>query len=551
MNIKEYANYLIPNVKHEYDYYLDLYKKRNLKEGAYVLRSAPSPTGKVHIGSLMNALINTWFAKQTSGICYLRIEDTDQKRLIEDGINGIINDFNDLDIHFDEYPNYGEYGPYIQSERRDIYASFAKKLIMEGLAYPCFCSSCELDSIRKEQIDKKDRIGYYGKYAKCRDLTMDEAIARINNNEPYIIRLKSLGDFNKKIVLNDLIKGQIEMPENDIDVVIIKSDGLPTYHFAHAVDDFLMGTTHVIRGDEWLSSYPIHYELFKVLGFKQPKYAHMAPINIKEEDTVRKISKRKDPWARISYYDEMGIPTEALKLYIATLTNSNFEDWYNTNQDKDISDFTFSFKKMSLNGPIFDPLKLSNIAKTYISRLKADKLYEYLVNYTKKYDLEFYQLITKYKDYTIDILNIERNIKKPRKDFTNYQDIRKHIWYMYNELFNLNEDKYDDVEIKSYYNKDILLDYINNYYDVNDDKDVWYEKIKELGIKYNFCPSVKEYKENPSNYLGHVGDICELIRVCVTSLTMTPDLYEILRLLGKENINNRINLFNEYLDKKL
>lgn len=544
----EYANFLLPNTSHNWEYYLNKYPKRNLKEGALVLRSAPSPTGFIHIGSLMNAMINTWYAKQSDGIVYLRIEDTDQKRKIKNGVNKILNDFENLDIYFDEYPSQGNYGPYIQSERKDIYKAFAKKLIEEDLAYPCFCKQEELGEIRKKQESQKDRIGYYGKYAKCRNLTKEEVITKINNGNPYIIRLKSNGNFNHKITLNDCIKGKIQMPENDLDIVIIKSDGLPTYHFAHAIDDYLMGTTHVIRSDEWLSSYPIHEQLFRVLNFKIPKYAHTSSINIKDGNTIRKISKRKDPWAAISYYEELGIPNEAIKLYLATLTNSNFEDWYTANPNKPIQEFTFSFKKMSVSGPLFDIEKLNNISKTYISRLTAVDLYNRLLKWTKKYDIKLNQLLTKYPDYSISILNIERNNKKPRKDFSCYKDIKNHIWYMYDELFYNKENIYKCLEIKPYYHLPILQDYINNHYDISFDKETWYNNIKDLAIKYNFAPTVSLYKENPNNYKGHIGDICELIRVAVTSKTMTPDLYEILKILGKDKIITRINKFNNYID---
>ena len=312
MNNKEYADYLIPNVLHDYEYYEKLYPERNLDDSAIVTRCAPSPTGKLHMGSLMQALTSLVYANQTNGVLYLRIEDTDHKREIEDGVNQIVKDFKNLDIDFNEgYSFGGNYGPYLQSERGDIYKAYAKKLIEKDLAYPCFCSEDDLNKIRELQESKKARIGYYGKYAKCRYLTKEQVLEKINNGEKYIIRLKSPGSFYNKAVLNDAIRGKIEQPENDIDIIIIKSDGLPTYHFAHAVDDHLMHTTHIIRGDEWVASYPIHEQLFKVLGFKLPTYAHISPINVKDGNTIRKLSKRKDPWAAMSFYDENGIPNDA------------------------------------------------------------------------------------------------------------------------------------------------------------------------------------------------------------------------------------------------
>ena len=321
MTNKEYADFLL-KTDYDYNYYLEKYPKRALKEGQMVTRFAPSPTGFVHMGSLYTSFSDLQFAKQTNGICYLRIEDTDGKRTVENGVQGIIDDFNSLGISFDEDPiKKGKYAPYIQSEREDIYKAFAKKLIEEDKAYPCFCTEDDLNRIRELQEKTKDRLGYYGHYAKCRNLTRNEVIERINNGEKYIIRLKSNGSFLNKVILDDLIKGKIEMPENDMDVVIIKGDGLPTYHFAHAVDDHLMGTTHVLRGDEWVASYPIHDQLFKMLGFPLPKFCHIAPITVREGDTIRKLSKRKDKGAAISYYAKEGIPTDVIRLYLATVNN--------------------------------------------------------------------------------------------------------------------------------------------------------------------------------------------------------------------------------------
>ena len=546
MTNKEYSDFLIPGVEHDYLYYEEKYPERNLKEGAVVSRFAPSPTGFVHMGSLYTSFSDLRFAKQTGGVCFLRIEDTDGKRTVENGIEGILDDFESLNISFDEDPiKGGEYAPYVQSERQDIYKAFAKKLIEEDKAYPCFCTEDTLNEIRTLQEVSKDRIGYYGNYSKCRHLTKEEVIEKINNGEKYIIRLKSNGNFLNKIVLNDLIKGKIEMPENDIDVVIIKGDGLPTYHFAHVVDDHLMRTTHVFRGDEWVSSYPIHDQLFKVLGFKLPKFAHIAPITIKEGNTIRKLSKRKDKEAAISYYAKEGIPSEVINLYLATVNNSNFEEWYNQNTDKTIDDFTFTFNKMPIGGSLFDIDKLMNISKIYFSRQKSEDIVEKLLPYLQKYDEEFYNIVSNNKEKLISILNIEKYIKRPRKDIASFSDVRKYTWYMFDELFN--KDAYNNIEKKDYYNADILKDYFDNYYDASDEKDVWFDKIKLVAEKYGFAKEVKEYKENPENYKGHVGDVCELIRVAVTSLTTTPDLYEILKILDKKSINDRIMMFAETL----
>lgn len=484
MTNKELAELMFPNVKHDVDYYEALYPERNLPEGAVVSRFAPSPTGFVHMGSLLSAFIASKVPKETNGVFYLRIEDTDGKRSVENGVQGIIDDLNNFDIKIDEgvvseTEQIGKYGPYIQSERKEIYDTYAKHLVEEGLAYPCFCTQEEIDETRKMQELNKERIGIYGSYAKCRFLTNEERAEKIKNGVPYIIRLKSPGNFNKKIVLNDLVRGKIEFPENDMDIVLIKSDGLPLYHFAHVIDDHLMRTTHVLRGEEWISSTPVHLQLFQVLGFKTPKYAHLGVVmKIDEDGTRRKLSKRKDPEAAVSYYHQKGIPVEAVKLYLMTIANSNFEGWWDQNPDTWNRDFKFDFKKMSVSGSLFDLEKLLNISKSYISRLKASEVYEKALTWAKEFDTEFATILEKYKDYSISILNIEREQKKPRKDFESFSSIKSNIWYMYDEYFN-NDVTYnfgkitDKEEVKT-----ILKTYIEKYYDAADDKDTWFYKIK-------------------------------------------------------------------------
>ncbi len=545
MNNKEYADFLLPGIDKTIEYYENLYKKRDLPEGAIVTRYAPSPTGFVHMGALFSAFIASKFAKQTNGVFYLRIEDTDQKREVENGVIGIIKDLKNYGISIDEGMTsetewIGEYGPYIQSARKEIYQTFAKYLIENDLAYPCFCTAEEVEAIRKEQENLKDRIGYYGKWARDRYLSRDEVINKIKNGEKYVIRLKSPGKFENKVIYDDLVKGKLELPENDLDIVIIKGDGLPTYHFAHLVDDHLMRTTHVIRGDEWLSSVPIHLQLFKVFNFKAPKYAHISPLLKEENGNRRKLSKRKDPEAAISFYHEKGIPTEAVLLYLCTVANSNFEMWYLQNKDKTVDDFKLEFKKISSSGSLFDVEKLINISRNYISLLKASEVYDKTLEYSKTYDLELYNLLTKYKDYSINVLNIEREQKKPRKDLAMFSDVKKENWYMYDELFNdvtYNWDTIKDItEIKK-----ILNTYISKYYDESDDKDTWFNKIKELSYELGYAKEVKEYKENPDNYKGHVGDISMVLRVALTTKTMTPDLYFIMHLLGHDRIKERFD----------
>ena len=551
MTNKELADLIFPNVSSDTEVYEKRYPERNLKEGAVVSRFAPSPTGFVHMGSLLSAFIESFVPKTTDGVFYLRIEDTDGKRSVENGINGIIKDLKDFNIIPDEgmiseKESIGNYGPYIQSERKEIYESYAKKLIEEGLAYPCFCTEKDLTIMREKQEHKKTRIGYYGNWAKCRNLTNEERAQKIKNGEKYIIRLKSPGNFEHKIILNDLVRGKIEMPENDIDVVLIKCDGLPIYHFAHAIDDHLMRTTHVLRGEEWISSYPIHTQLFNILRFKEPKYGHLGLImKIDETGARRKLSKRKDPEAAVSYYHEKGIPIEAVKLYLLTIANSNFEAWLDANPNASIYDFKFDFKKMSVSGSLFDVEKLLNISKNYISKLTAQEVYNNLEKYTEEYDKDFNKIITSNKEYTTNILNIEREQKKPRKDYASYSDIKNHIWYMFDELFNSNNANYEFQKINDKEEiKNILNEYVTNCYNEEDDKETWFNKIKQLCDKLNYASNMKDYKENPDQYKGNVADISTVIRVALTTKCMTPDLYEIMKLLGKERIIKRITMLN-------
>lgn len=550
MTNKEFAEFLLPDVKHSWEYYEKMYPERNLPDDAIVTRCAPSPTGLPHMGNLLQFFMASSFANQSNGVCFLRIEDTDTERTVENGVSKVIEVLKDFDITFDEGmtgddEEVGSYGPYIQSKRRDIYQAYAKKLIEEDKAYPSFATKEELDEIREFQESTKQRLGYYGRWAKDRHISREDAIKRIQAGEKFVIRMKSPGDFYKNIIVDDLIKGKMEMPENDIDEVIIKKDGLPTYHFAHAIDDHLMHTTHVIRGDEWLSSMPKHLQIFDVLGFKHVKYAHLAPLLKDDNGTKRKLSKRKDPEAGLVYYLEQGIPIEAVKLYLATITNSNFEAWLDANPNGKIEDFKFEFKKVgSSGGAIYDMDKLINICKNYISRLKAADLYDRVLQWSKIYDSEFYDLISKYKDYTINILNIEREQKKPRKDFAMYSDVFKQIWYMYDECFDDKKLEYDFKNISDKEEiKNILKTYIEKYYDDADDKNIWFNKIKSLCDELGYASDMKAYKANPDSFKGNVADVSTVIRVSLTTSSMTPDLYELLRLIGKERILKRFKKF--------
>ena len=539
MTNKDLAELLFPDVTKTIEDYEKMYPERNLEEGAYVTRFAPSPTGRLHMGSLFASFVPEVFARQTNGVFILRIEDTDSKREIENGTELILSDLKDNDYKIDENPiDGGAYGPYIQTERKEIYRTFAKHLVAIGRAYPCFCTEEDLAHMREEEESRKERIGYYGKHAKCRNLTYEEVKAHLDKGDKFVIRLKSLGDFNKKLIFKDLIKGTIALPENDLDQVLLKSDGIPPYAFAQVVDDHLMRVTHVTRDDSYISSVPYHVELWNAFGFKLPKFAHLLPLCVKEGETVRKISKRKDPEAAVSFYHERGIPKEAIKMYFATLLNSNFEEWYLQNQDKSYRDFTFTFNKMSKSGPLFDLEKLLNISRNYISKLTKDEVYKNLLEWTGTYDKEFNNLLVKYEDYTKNVLNIEREQKKPRKDYSCYSDIKSQIFYMYEELYNPTSYEWGKIDDKKEIIK-ILKTYMEKYFNITD-KEAWFNNIKDLTDELGYCSNMKEYKENPDKYKGSVADISTVIRVALTSRSMTPDLYEIMRLLGKDRIKERI-----------
>lgn len=539
MNYNELADLLYPNIDKTIEDLEKMYPERNLGDKCEVCRFAPSPTGRMHMGNLYASFIPEVMANQTNGVFILRIEDTDNKRAIENGVQLILDDLENYNYKVDEHPlKGGEYGPYVQTERVEIYHTVAKYLVSIGRAYPCFCSEEDLTKMRELQESKKARIGYYGRYAKCRSLSYDEIKERIDNGDKWVLRLKSIGNFNKKIVFKDLVKGTIELPENDIDQVLIKSDGIPPYAFAHVCDDHFMRVTTVTRDDSYISSVPYHLEVWDACGFKAPKFAHLLPVNKKEGETIRKISKRKDPEAAVSFYHERGIPIESIKLYFATIMNSNFEGWFLQNPDKSFREFEFSFSKMSKSGPIFDLEKLINLSKNYLSKLKASEVYDNLVNWAKEYDVDFYKLIDKYKEYTTSILNIEREQKKPRKDYSCYSEIKSLIWYMYDELyFDLNYE-WQSITDKDEINN-ILNTYIEKYYNI-EDKDSWFNSIKLLSEELGYASNMKDYKENPNNYKGSVADVSTVLRVALTTKSNTPDLYEIMRLLGKERIEKRI-----------
>lgn len=540
------ADLLFPNVTGTVAELEEKYPDRGLKEGARVTRFAPSPTGYLHIGAFYTALVNILTADVSGGKAYLRIEDTDKKREIADGVSAIIDGFKDFGIEFSEgvtgfNSENGDYGPYTQSKRAEIYHIVAKQLVKDGLAYPCFCSSEELTELRAQQEKDGALItGYFGKYAKCRELTLEEIEKNLKDGKSYVLRFRSQGDEEKKIAFDDMIRGKIEMPENVIDEVLLKSDGIPTYHFAHICDDHFMRTTHVIRAEEWLSSVPKHIAIFKACGFKVPKYAHLSQVMKLDEDdgNKRKISKRKDPEAAVSYFFEAGFPRESILEYLFTLINSNFEDWRRANPKESVFAFPFNLKKMSPSGCLFDLVKLNDVSKNVISVMDADTVYKYIAEWAEKYDEEFFKVFTANPQRSRDMVNIDRESPKPRKDLAKWSEVKEYFAYMFEEYHTPAFDLPENIQKEDA--KAILESYPEVYSD-SDDKDVWFSKIKDLCEPLGFTPNVKEYKKNPELFKGHVGDVSTVIRLAVTGRKNTPDLCSIMKLLGKDTVKTRIN----------
>lgn len=545
MTNKDLANLIFPNINKTIEDYEAEYPKRELTAGQKVTRFAPSPTGYMHIGGFYQAIIDFMLAKNSNGVFYLRNEDTDSAREVKDATKLIMETLRNYNIIPDEYEydneTVGNYGPYVQSERKEIYHAFIKHLIEIGRAYPCFCSKDELDNMRHGQEERKKRTGYYGLYAKCRKLTVEEQIKRIKNNEPYVIRFRSKGNFDNKIIFDDLVKGKLSLSENDIDDVIMKSDNmLPTYHFAHVVDDHLMHTTHVVRGEEWLPSVTKHIEIFEAFGFEPPKYIHTPLIIKKDGNSVRKISKRKDPEASMTYYDEKGYPILAVIESLMTIINSNYEEWHHNNPEKKFTDFIYSPDKMSSSGALYDLIKLDDISKDIISKMTKEELYEESYAWAKKYSSGLQQLIELDSDYYKGILNIEREQLKPRKDIAKYSDIENLIWYMYDDKFNPAEYEWGKITDKEEI-KLILKTYMDKYF--IDNKEEWFNGVKQLADELGYASNTKDYKKNPDNYKGNVADVATVLRVALTSKSQTPDLYEIMHLFGSERINNRYKCF--------
>lgn len=537
------AELLLPEIQKTPEYYENLYPQRNLADVARVTRIAPSPTGYLHLGTLFTALVNRITATSTGGIFFTRIEDTDKKREVEGGIEDIIEGLKRYGIEIDEgfisgTEERGEYGPYQQSHRAEIYKTYVKDLIKQGLAYPCFCTSEELDETRKIQEERKIRTGYHGEWAKHRNITYTEAKELIDQGKPFVIRLKSMGDESRKVVFDDCVKGKIEMPENDEDFVLLKSDGIPTYHFAHAIDDHLMHTTHVLRGDEWISSVPKHLQLFKILGFKPPKYGHISPIMKSENGAKRKISKRKDPEAAVHFFAEQGYDSQSVIEYLMTIAASDFEDWRRANQNEDYKKFKFNLKKMSVSGALFDENKLNDVSKTCISRLSSSSVYDKLTEWAKEFDGEFYGILTKNADYTKSVLAIDRDVPKPRKDIAKWNEAKDYFSYFYDELYKRDYTLPDNIKPEDAV---CFLEKYKEVYDTADDRQQWFDKIKAIAAEIGFAAETKQYKAEPEKYKGHAGDLSTVLRIAVTGRRNTPDLCGIMKVLGKERCLERID----------
>lgn len=541
------ADLLLPDIKSTPEDYEKKYQKRNINPNALVTRFAPSPTGFLHLGSLFAAMISERLAHQSEeGIFYLRVEDTDKKREVEGSIEEIVKALNFYNIAFDEgvvdgKNEKGEYGPYKQSDREIIYKTYVKDLLEKGLAYPCFCSTEELDAIREKQQEEKVNTGYYGKWAKCRELTLDEIKANLAAGKSYVIRLKSPGNPENRIKFDDLIKGHIEMPENDQDIVILKSDNLPTYHFAHAVDDHLMRTTHVIRGEEWLSSVPTHVQLFEVLGFEKPKFAHITSIMKMDGNSKRKLSKRKDPELSFSFYDEQGYPVNSVIEYLLTLANSNFEEWRIANPFAPYSEFQLEIGKMSASGPLFDIDKFNDVSKNAISIMKAGDVTSLYLEWAEKYDTQMADLIKRDKEYAQKLFNIEREVPRPRKDYAKWSEVKFYIGYFYDEVFDeVIADGYSFPEKLAKEDIKAIVTTYKNVFDLSDDKDLWFEKLKDMAETLGFARDGKTYKKNKEAFKGQVGDIATVLRVAFCNKTNSQDLYDMMNILGKDRVMARL-----------
>ena len=542
MTQQELAQLMFPHITKTPADWEAAFPPRQLPEEARVVRVAPSPTGYLHLGVFYTAMVNRLTADASKGIFYFRLEDTDKKREVEGGAADILTGMNRFGLNIDEGfvaadRVEGAYGPYQQSCRVDIYQTYVKALVEQGLAYPCFCTAEARAEAREIQQEKKVRTGYYGEYAVCRTLTAEQAAEKIAAGVPYTVRLRSPGDEQNRIKYADVVKGIIEMPENDEDIVLLKSDGVPTYHFAHAIDDHLMHTTHVIRSDEWISSVPKHLQLFRILGFKPPKYAHLSPIMVEDNGNKRKLSKRKDPQAAMHYYAEQGYPADSVLEYLMTVANSDFEDWRRCNPTAPRSAFPFNLKKMSVSGALFDLQKLNDVSKNVIASMTAEQVAEAVIAWAEEYAPDFAAKLTADKDFAVGLFAIDRGGNKPRKDMAKWNEAPAYAAYFFDDTFEGMGELPENLAAEDA--KAILAAY-REAYEPTEDKTAWFETVRSLCEPLGFCPDVKAYKKDPADWKGHVGDVSTVIRLAITGRRNTPDLCSIMYLLGKERTDKRL-----------
>ena len=540
MDYQVLADLLFPNVTDTPETLEERFPLRQLGEGAVVTRMAPSPTGFVHLGNLVQGLTAERMAHQSGGVLFLRVEDTDAKREVAGAVEVLIETLKHYGIHFDEGATMdgdnGVYGPYRQRQRAAIYHVYAKKLVSEGMAYPCFCTEEELAAMREQQEANKQNTGYYGSYAMWRDRSMEDIQAQLAAGKPWVLRFRSTGSIENQFKFDDLVKGKLTITENDIDHVLLKSDGIPTYHFAHAVDDHLMRTTHVVRGDEWLPTLPFHIQLFKALGFKLPKYVHIGPLMKMDGTSKRKLSKRKDPELALTYYKAEGFPVEAVYEYIMTLLNSNYEDWRRANPTADATDFKFSPKKLNPAGNLFDYAKLTDVSKNEIAKMDASKAYTLLSQWAEEFDPDFAQKLLADPDFATRILAIGRGGKKPRKDIATWKEAKPYMGFFYDEYLTepVFDDKFDNATVC-----DVLNRFLDRF-DTSDDSGVWFDKVKSITEEIGFTTDMKAYKANPTAFKGTVADVSGFIRLAVTGKNNSPDLYTVMQILGYDRTVQRI-----------
>ncbi len=547
MDYQALSALLFPDVTDTPEMLEERFPLRNCPEGAVITRMAPSPTGFVHLGNLVQGLISERMAHQSGGVLFLRVEDTDAKREVPGAVEVLIDTLKHYGISFDEGAVHdgdkGIYGPYRQRQRAAIYHVYAKKLVEEGNAYPCFCTEDELAAMREKQEANKENFGYYGKYATWRDRSLEDIKAQLDAGKPWVLRFRSTGSIENQFKFDDVVKGKLTVTENDIDHVLLKSDGIPTYHFAHAVDDHLMRTTHVVRGDEWMATLPFHIQLFKALGFKLPKYVHIGTLMKMDGTTKRKFSKRKDPESALTYYKAAGYPVASVREYLLTLLNSNFEEWRRANPDADMDTFAFSPKKLNPAGGLFDLAKLVDVSKNVISRMDADTVYTLLTEWAKEFDADFAEKLTGNPDYAKAILAIGRGGKKPRKDIAVWTEPKDYMGFFYDEYLQkpVFDEKFSSETVKT-----ALMKFLEKF-DIGDDSAVWFDKVKAITEEMGFTTDMKAYKADPDAFPGTVADVSTFIRQAVTSKANSPDLYTVMQILGYDRTVARIKAVMESL----